>query len=83
MQAAKNAPRTSKSEKVLFELLSIRGQNIIFLVFMFAKPEFDNVLQPELRSRDGCNTLSHEGLANVNTEKNVISSLFNTCLKWQ
>ena len=28
----------------------------------------------------GCNTLSHLGLANVNTEKNVISSLLYTFL---
>ena len=28
---------------------------------MFAKPECDNVLQPEPRSDEGCNTLSHKG----------------------
>ena len=39
-----------------------------------AKPECDNVLQKEPRT-EGCNTLSHSGLANANTEKNVISSL--------
>ena len=38
----------------------------------------DNVLQPEPRSSEGCNTLSHEGLANVNTENNVLSSLLYT-----
>ena len=32
---------------------------------MFAKPECDNVLQSEQRSGEGCNILSHEGLANV------------------
>ena len=30
---------------------------------MFAKPECHNVLQPELQSSEGCNTLLHEGLA--------------------
>ena len=44
---------------------------------MFAKPQCYNVLQPEPRSGECCNTLSHEGLANVNTEKNVISSLLS------
>ena len=47
---------------------------------MFAKPESDNVLQLELLNGECCNTLSHEGLANVYTEKNVISSLLYTFL---
>ena len=42
------------------------GINILFRILTFAKPECDNVLQPEPRSGEGCNTLSHEGLANVN-----------------
>ena len=46
---------------------------------MFAELECD-ALQPELQSGEVCNTLSHEGLANVNTEKNVISSLSYTFL---
>ena len=58
----------------------IRGYNILFRVLTFAKPECDNFLQPEPRSGGGCNTLSHEGLANVNTEKNVISLLLYTFL---
>ena len=45
---------------------------------MFAKPECDNVLQPEPEKGEGCNTLSHEGLANMKSEKNVMSSLFYT-----
>ena len=49
---------------------SIRGKNL-FHVLAFAEPECDNVLLPEPRSGECCNTLSHEGLANVNTEKNV------------
>ena len=44
------------------------------------RSECDNVLQPEPRSGEGCYTLSHEGLAKVNTEKNVISSLLYTFL---
>ena len=40
----------------------------------FAKPLCDNVLQPEPRSSEGCNT-SHSGLANVNTEKNASESV--------
>ena len=32
----------------------------------FAKPKGNNVLQPEPRSGEGCNTLLPEGLANVN-----------------
>ena len=36
------------------------------------QPECDNVLQPEPRSGEGCNTLSHEGLANVNIRKRML-----------
>ena len=47
---------------------------------MFAKLSCDNVLQPEPRSGEGCNTLSHEGLANVNIRKGkfypLVSSRF-------
>ena len=39
---------------------------------MFAKPECDNVLQPKPRSGEGCNTLSHSGLANVNIRKRML-----------
>ena len=39
---------------------------------MFAKPECDDVLQPEPRSGEGCNTLSHSGLAIVNTQKRML-----------
>ena len=34
-------------------------------VLTFAKPECDNVLQPYASRGEGCNTLLHEGLANV------------------
>ena len=37
----------------------------------FTKPECDNVLQPDPRSDEGCNTLIHEGFANVNTRKRL------------
>ena len=36
--------------------------NIVFRVLTFAKPECDNVLQLELWSGEGCNTLLYEGL---------------------
>ena len=52
--------------------LLFRGKNIIFRVLTFAKPECDNVLQPEPRSGEGCNTLSHEGLANVDIRKGIL-----------
>ena len=57
---------------------------------MFAKPECDNVLQPDpcinvlqpspLRG-SGCNTLSHSGLANVNTWKRIFYPLIDTRLR--
>ena len=50
----------------------IRGKNILFRILTFAKPECGNVLQPEPRSGEGCNTLSHEGLANVNIRKRML-----------
>ena len=53
-----------------------RGSNkrikILFRILMFAKPECDNVLKPEPGSSEGCNTLSHEGLANVNIRKRML-----------
>ena len=39
---------------------------------MFSKPLCDNVLQPEPWSGEGSNTLSHEGLANVNIRKRML-----------
>ena len=55
-----------------------------FSVLMFSKPKCDNVLQPEPLSSEGCNTLSHEGLANVNTWKRmfyplIINVIYCTC----
>ena len=38
------------------------------------------MLQLEPQSVEGCKTFSHEGLANVNTEKNIISPLLYTFL---
>ena len=57
-----------------------RIKNILVHVLTFTKPECENVLHPEPRSGEGCNTISHGGLANVNTENNVISSLLYTFL---
>ena len=41
-------------------------------VLTVAKPECDNVLQPEPQSGEACNTLSHLGLANVITLKGML-----------
>ena len=38
------------------------------------------MLQPKPRSGEGCNTLSHEGLANIDMEKNALSSVLCTYL---
>ena len=43
-----------------------------FPCIKFAKPECDNVLQPDPRSGEGCNTLIHEGFAKVNTRKRLL-----------
>ena len=53
-------------------MLAIRGYNILFCILTFAKPEYDNVLQPEPRSVEGCNTLSHEGLAHIKIWKRML-----------
>ena len=52
----------------------IRGLNILFRVLTFAKSECDNVLRTDLRSGDGegCNTLLHSDLANINTRKRLL-----------
>ena len=44
-------------------------------ITFFAKPECDNVLLPEPRSGEGCNTLSHSGLANVIIRKKMFYPL--------
>ena len=41
-------------------------------------PECDNVLQPDPRSGEGCNTLLPEGFANVDTRKRM---LYRHCFK--
>ena len=46
------------------------NDNITF----FSAVTFAVALQPKQLSSEGCNTLSHEGLANVTTHKNVLSS---------
>ena len=37
------------------DILALRGLNILFRVLTFAKPECDNVLQPEPQSTPGLN----------------------------
>ena len=44
----------------------------LFRVSTFAKPECDNVLQPDPRSVEGCNTLINEGFANFDTRKRML-----------
>ena len=46
-----------------------------FSVLTFAKLECDNVLQPSPLHGLGCKTLSHSGLANVNTRKRMFYQL--------
>ena len=46
-----------------------------FSVLAFAMPSCDNVLQPSPLCGSGCNTLSHKGLANVNTPKRMFYPL--------
>ena len=45
------------------ELLCNDSIKHFFRASTFAKPECDNVLQPEPRSGEGCNTLSYSGLS--------------------
>ena len=47
----------------------------VFSVLTFAKLMCDNVLQPEPRSGEGCNTLSHKDLENINTWKRMFYPL--------
>ena len=46
-----------------------------FRILTFAKPSFDNVLQPSPLRGSVCNTLSHSGLANVNIRKRMFYPL--------
>ena len=49
-----------------------------FCVYLtFAKPECDNMLQPQLHHGSGCIKLSHSGLANVNIHKRMFYPLIN------
>ena len=49
-----------------------------FRILTFAKSSCDNVSQPEPRSGEGCYTLSHSGLANVNIRKRMFYPLIKT-----
>ena len=46
-----------------------------FSVYQRAKPSSNNVLQPSPLRGSGCNTLSHSGLANVDTQKRMFYPL--------
>ena len=48
-----------------------------FSVLTFAIPMCDNVLQPESRGSEGHNPLSHEVLANVNTQERMLYPLID------
>ena len=52
------------------------GNITFFSVYLrVAKPSCNNVLQPSPLPGSGCNTLSHTGLANVNTRKRMFYPL--------
>ena len=51
--------------------------NIILCVSTFAKPECDNVLQPDSRISEGCSTLLDEGFAK---EFNIAITLYKCLL---
>ena len=67
MLAEHNVMHTATRSKIFNKRI-----NILFRVLTFAKPECVNVLQPDPRSGEGCNTLIHEGFANVNTRKRLL-----------
>ena len=48
------------------------------ILHSFAEPSSNNVLQPSLIRGSGCNTLSHSGLANVDTHKIMFYLLIDT-----
>ena len=70
------SPEIYSADFVYCKIDLIRGWNNLYRVLTFAKPECNNVLQPDPRSGEGCNTLLHEGFANVNTRKIL---LFRHC----
>ena len=49
--------------------------NILFSIITFAKPSYDNKLQPLPLRDSGCNTLSHSGLAYVNLRNKMFYPL--------
>ena len=57
------------------------GDKTFFSVSTFAKPECDNVLQPSPLRGSGCNTLSHSGLANVDSQKSMFYPLIEVYTK--
>ena len=58
--------------EVNFKLFPTVDKIFFFHILMFAKPECDNVLQPELRSSEDWITLSHADLAKVNIRKRML-----------
>ena len=63
---------------VNLRLYSRHLYKIMAILHSFAKPSSNNVLQPSLIRGSGCNTLSHSGLANVDTHKIMFNLLFDT-----
>ena len=62
----------------------INEYNILFRVLTFAKPEYDNVLQPSLLPGSGCNTLSHLGLRLPFGLQHIITLRLQACqAAWQ
>ena len=61
----------------VLEMKVYNNDNITFFSpLTFVKPSRDIVLQPSPLRGSSCNTLSHKGLANVNTWKRM----FNRCI---
>ena len=60
--------------KVMYPLIDSAFIKRIKHIFVstLAKPQCDNVMQPDPRSGEGCNTLFNKGFANVDTRKRML-----------
>ena len=65
-------------ETLILDYIVRNLYKIMAILHSFAKPSSDNVLQPSLIRGSGCNTLSHSGLANVDTHKIMFYLLIDT-----
>ena len=62
--------------KIMYRYNLVMEKESKTLLHSFAKPSSNNVLQPTLIRGSGCNTLSHSGLANVDTHKIIVLSSY-------